>query len=322
MVLGPLANALVQRVSGDKGLSQRAVVNTQGLDDASIARPPRAFHGTSKEKFLIQNRLLTRLRMLLSMTVRRRGRRPPPACKPPPVKDGNGIYILNGEKGSRHRDVADIAAGGSKTIERRRATSSNSTHVRTAEPRLKTKRQNIKTWAIEAPRRLIHGGPSRKSKIKDHTRFPPTTLGAKATASSQWGLSPSSLTAGFATHAQRWKRPQRRSTGVAHVTKRFDRRGAASSRPPGGAHSCSRMRQHFTSGGQAAAHEPTRRKNMDPCQRITRSPECSCACVAQGDRTAYPAAGALGFSQDLPLAKMGTPLSSHACWSTAPTKSK
>jgi acyl-CoA dehydrogenase len=113
MGLGPLANALVQMELGESALGALSM-NTQGPDDASMMTI--LAHGTEyqKEKFL-KPLLNGDKRICFSMTEKAAGA-DATGMQTRAVKDGNENYVLNGEKWfSSSASVADIALVMAKT---------------------------------------------------------------------------------------------------------------------------------------------------------------------------------------------------------------
>src|SRR5580700_6946209 len=113
MGLGPLANALVQMELGESMLGALSM-NTQGPDDASMMTILE--HGTpyQKEKFL-KPLLNGEKRICFSMTEKAAGA-DATGMQTSAVKDGNENYILNGEKWfSSSASVADLALVMAKT---------------------------------------------------------------------------------------------------------------------------------------------------------------------------------------------------------------
>lgn len=107
MGLGPLANALVQMELGQSLLGPLSM-NTQGPDDATILT--LLAHGTEhqKEKFL-KPLLNGERRVCFSMTEKAAGA-DATGMRTTAVKDGNGNYVLNGEKWfTSAASAADIA---------------------------------------------------------------------------------------------------------------------------------------------------------------------------------------------------------------------
>lgn len=113
MGLGPLANALVQMELGQSHLGALSM-NSQGPDDATMLT--LLAHGTEhqKEKYL-KPFLDGDKRVCYSMTEKAAGA-DATGMQTTAVKDGNGNYVLNGEKWfSSSANVADIAVVMAKT---------------------------------------------------------------------------------------------------------------------------------------------------------------------------------------------------------------
>jgi acyl-CoA dehydrogenase len=165
MGLGPLANALVQMELGESSLGALSM-NTQGPDDASMLTI--LTHGTpyQKEKYL-KPLLNGEKRVCFSMTEKASGA-DATGMQTAAVKDGNENYILNGEKWfSSSASVADIAFVMAKTDPSAPRHKQFSTFlVELPNPGYNIKR-NIKNMAIEGPYYdQIHGGHS-EIEIKD-----------------------------------------------------------------------------------------------------------------------------------------------------------
>src|SRR5215207_5288276 len=149
MGLGPLANALVQMELGESSLGALSL-NTQGPDDASMLT--LLTHGTEyqKEKFL-KPLLAGEKRVCFSMTEKASGA-DATGMQTTAVKDGNENYILNGEKWfSSSASVADIAIVMAKTDPNAPRRNQFSTFiVELPNPGYQIKR-NVKNMAIEGP---------------------------------------------------------------------------------------------------------------------------------------------------------------------------
>ncbi len=152
MGLGPLANALVQMELGESMLGALSM-NTQGPDDASMMTI--LAHGTEyqKEKFL-KPLLNGDKRICFSMTEKAAGA-DATGMQTTAVKDGNENYILNGEKWfSSSASVADMALVMAKTDPNAPRHKRYSTFiVELPNPGYKIKR-NIKNMAIEGPHNM------------------------------------------------------------------------------------------------------------------------------------------------------------------------
>lgn len=165
MGLGPLANALVQMELGESSLGALSM-NTQGPDDASMLTI--LTHGTEyqKEKYL-KPLLNGEKRVCFSMTEKASGA-DATGMQTSAVKDGNENYILNGEKWfSSSASVADIAFVMAKTDPNAPRHKQFSTFlVELPNPGYKIKR-NIKNMAIEGPHYDKLAGGHSEIEIKD-----------------------------------------------------------------------------------------------------------------------------------------------------------
>src|SRR5246127_5353592 len=165
MGLGPLANALVQMELGESMLGALSM-NTQGPDDASIMTI--LAHGTEyqKEKFL-KPLLNGEKRICFSMTEKASGA-DATGMQTRAVKDGKEEYVIHGEKWfSSSASVADMALVMAMTDPDAPRHKRYSTFiVELPNPGYNIKR-NIKNMAIEGPYYdEIHGGHS-EIEIKD-----------------------------------------------------------------------------------------------------------------------------------------------------------
>jgi acyl-CoA dehydrogenase len=165
MGLGPLANALVQMELGESSLGALSM-NTQGPDDASMLTI--LTHGTpyQKEKYL-KPLLNGEKRVCFSMTEKASGA-DATGMQTAAVKDGNENYILNGEKWfSSSASVADIAFVMAKTDPSAPRHKQFSTFlVELPNPGYNIKR-NIKNMAIEGPHYDKLSGGHSEIEIKD-----------------------------------------------------------------------------------------------------------------------------------------------------------
>jgi len=165
MGLGPLANALVQMELGESSLGALSM-NTQGPDDASMLTI--LTHGTEyqKEKYL-KPLLNGEKRVCFSMTEKASGA-DATGMQTAAVKDGNENYVLNGEKWfSSSASVADIAFVMAKTDPNAPRHKQFSTFlVELPNPGYRIKR-NIKNMAIEGPHYDKLSGGHSEIEIKD-----------------------------------------------------------------------------------------------------------------------------------------------------------
>jgi acyl-CoA dehydrogenase len=165
MGLGPLANALVQMELGESHLGALSM-NSQGPDDATILT--LLAHGTDyqKEKYL-KPLINGELRVCYSMTEKAAGA-DATGMQTRAVKDGNENYVLNGEKWfSSAASVADLAVVMAMTDPDAPRHQRYSTFiVELPNPGYNIKR-DIKTMAIEGPLSHILGGGHSEVEIKD-----------------------------------------------------------------------------------------------------------------------------------------------------------
>lgn len=165
MGLGPLANALVQMELGESYLGALSM-NTQGPDDATMLTLLE--HGTDfqKKKFL-EPLLEGEKRICYSMTEKAAGA-DATGMQTRAEKDGQGNYILNGEKWfSSAATVADIALVMAKTNpDAPRHRQFSTFLVELPNPGYDIKR-NIPTMAVHGPLAHILGGGHAEIEIKD-----------------------------------------------------------------------------------------------------------------------------------------------------------
>jgi acyl-CoA dehydrogenase len=165
MGLGPLANALVQMELGESYLGALSM-NTQGPDDATMMT--LLAHGTpyQKEKFL-KPLLNGDKRICYSMTEKAAGA-DATGMQTRAEKKGNSAYVLNGEKWfSSAATSADIALVMAKTNPDAPRHQQFSTFlVELPNPGYNIKR-NVKTMGIEGPLSHIMGGGHAEIEIKD-----------------------------------------------------------------------------------------------------------------------------------------------------------
>ncbi|HUB86186.1 MAG TPA: acyl-CoA dehydrogenase family protein [Rhizomicrobium sp.] len=165
MGLGPLANALVQMELGESYLGALSM-NTQGPDDATMLTLLQNGTDFQKEKFL-KPLLNGEKRICYSMTEKAAGA-DATGMQTRAEKKGNDAYILNGEKWfSSAASVADIALVMAKTDPDAPRHKQFSTFlVELPNPGYKIKR-DIKTMAIESPLSHVLGGGHSEIEIKD-----------------------------------------------------------------------------------------------------------------------------------------------------------
>jgi acyl-CoA dehydrogenase len=165
MGLGPLANALVQMELGESSLGALSM-NTQGPDDASMLTILQNGTEDQKEKFL-KPLLNGEKRICFSMTEKAAGA-DATGMQTTAVKDGNENYVLNGEKWfSSSASVADIALVMAKTDPDAPRHKQFSTFiVELPNPGYQIKR-NVKNMAIEGPHSDVLSGGHSEIVIKD-----------------------------------------------------------------------------------------------------------------------------------------------------------
>jgi len=165
MGLGPLANALVQMELGESHLGALSM-NTQAPDDATIMT--LLAHGTDhqKEKFL-KPLLNGEKRICYSMTEKAAGA-DATGMKTTAVKDGDGNYVLNGEKWfASGASAADIVLLMAKTNpEAPRHQQFSTFIVELPNPGYRIIR-DIKTMAAEGPLTHIMGGGHAEVEVKN-----------------------------------------------------------------------------------------------------------------------------------------------------------
>jgi acyl-CoA dehydrogenase len=165
MGLGPLANALVQMELGESYLGALSM-NTQGPDDATMLTLLQNGTDFQKEKFL-KPLLNGEKRICYSMTEKAAGA-DATGMQTRAEKKGNDAYILNGEKWfSSAASVADIALVMAKTDPDAPRHKQFSTFlVELPNPGYRIKR-DIATMAIEGPLTHILGGGHSEIEIKN-----------------------------------------------------------------------------------------------------------------------------------------------------------
>src|ERR1700749_1678181 len=165
MGLGPLANALVQMELGESMLGALSM-NTQGPDDASMLTILENGTPYQKEKFL-KPLLNGEKRICFSMTEKASGA-DATGMQTRAVKDGNENYILNGEKwfssAARAGDLALVMAITDPDAPRHQRYSTFIVELPNPGYRIK---RDIQTMALESPLSHIMGGGHAEIEIKD-----------------------------------------------------------------------------------------------------------------------------------------------------------
>ncbi|THD80604.1 MAG: acyl-CoA dehydrogenase [Phenylobacterium sp.] len=165
MGLGPLANALVQMELGESYVGALSM-NSQGPDDATMLTI--LTHGTEDQKERFLKPLLNgEKRVCYSMTEKAAGA-DATGMQTRAVKDGNENYVLNGEKWfSSAASAADLALVMAMTDPEAPRHQRYSTFiVELPNPGYRIKR-DIPTMALEGPLSHIMGGGHAEIEIKD-----------------------------------------------------------------------------------------------------------------------------------------------------------
>lgn len=165
MGLGPLANALVQMELGESALGALSL-NSQGPDDATILTLLEYGTDHQKEKFL-KPLLNGEKRVCYSMTEKAAGA-DATGMRTTAVKDGNENYILNGEKWfSSAATAADLAVVMARTDPDAPRHEQFSTFiVELPNPGYVIKR-DVPTMAIHGPLAKVMGGGHAEIEIRD-----------------------------------------------------------------------------------------------------------------------------------------------------------
>jgi acyl-CoA dehydrogenase len=303
MGLGPLANALVQMELGESMLGALSM-NTQGPDDASMMTI--LTHGTEyqKEKFL-KPLLNGDKRICFSMTEKAAGA-DATGMQTTAVKDGNENYVLNGEKWfSSSASVADMALVMAKTDPNAPRHKQYSTFiVELPNPGYKIKR-NVANMAIEGPHDdVIHGGHS-EIEIRDLKVSADNLLGGEGNG---FNMGQHRLAYGRLRHGMHNVAKAQRALdmAVAHVTKRStfgqllaDRQGVQ--------FMLADCASELYIGRLMLLHIAYKaEKGLDIRQENSIAKIFHAHMVHKVIDTAIQLHGALGFSQDTPLAKWYT----------------
>src|SRR5882757_762590 len=308
MGLGPLANALVQMELGESMLGALSM-NTQGPDDASMMTI--LTHGTEyqKEKFL-KPLLNGDKRICFSMTEKAAGA-DATGMQTTAVKDGNENYILNGEKWfSSSASVADMALVMAKTDPNAPRHKQYSTFiVELPNPGYKIKR-NVANMAIEGPHDdVIHGGHS-EIEIRDLKVSADNLRGGEGNG---FNMGQHRLAYGRLRHGMHNVAKAQRALdmAVAHVTKRStfgqllaDRQGVQ--------FMLADCASELYIGRLMLLHIAYKaEKGLDIRQENSIAKIFHAHMVHKVIDTAIQLHGALGFSQDTPLAKWYTQVRSQ-----------
>ncbi|WP_291855831.1 acyl-CoA dehydrogenase family protein [Bradyrhizobium sp.] len=303
MGLGPLANALVQMELGESMLGALSM-NTQGPDDASMMTI--LAHGSEyqKEKFL-KPLLNGDKRICFSMTEKASGA-DATGMQTTAVKDGNENYILNGEKWfSSSASVADMALVMARTDPNAPRHKQYSTFiVELPNPGYRIKR-NVANMAIEGPHDdVIHGGHS-EIEIKDLKVPADNLLGGEGNG---FDMGQHRLAYGRLRHGMHNVAKAQRALDMAaaHVTKRstFGQLLADRQAVQFMLADCA---SELYIGRLMLLHIAYKaEKGMDIRQENSIAKIFHAHMVHKVIDTAIQLHGALGFSQDTPLAKWYT----------------
>jgi len=308
MGLGPLANALVQMELGESSLGALSM-NTQGPDDASMMTILE--HGTEyqKEKFL-KPLLNGDKRICFSMTEKASGA-DATGMQTRAVKDGNENYVLNGEKWfSSSASVADIALVMAKTDPDAPRHKQFSTFiVELPNPGYNIKR-NVANMAIHGPHDdVLHGGHS-EIEIKDLKVPADNLLGGEGNG---FNMGQHRLAYGRLRHGMHNVAKAQRALDMAtaHVTKRStfgqllaDRQAVQ--------FMLAECASQLYIGRLMLLHIAYKaEKGMDLRQENSIAKVYLAHMVHHVIDTAIQLHGALGFSQDTPLAKWYTQVRSQ-----------
>ena len=217
MGLGPLANALVQMELGESHLGALSM-NSQGPDDATILTLLAYGTDHQKEKFL-KPLLNGEKRVCYSMTEKAAGA-DATGMQTRAVKDGNENYVLNGEKWfSSAASVADIAVVMAMTDPDAPRHQRYSTFiVELPNPAYNIKR-DIPTMALEGKFGHILGGGHAEVEIKDLVVPAENLLGGEGNG---FNMGQHRLAYGRLRHGMHNVAMAQRALdmAVAHITKR------------------------------------------------------------------------------------------------------
>ena len=316
MGLGPLANALVQMELGESYLGALSM-NTQGPDDATMMTflP----HGTAFQKEKSLAPLLNgEKRICYSMTEKAAGA-DATGMRTPAEKDGNENYVLNGEKWfSSAASVADIALVMAKTNPDAPRHQQFSTFlVELPNPGYHIKR-DIKTMAIEGPLSHILGGHS-EIEIKDLEVPAENLLGGEGKG---FNMGQHRLAYGRLRHGMHNIAMAQRALDMAtaHVTQRSTFGELLSDRQAVQFMLADCASELYMARLMLLHIAYKAEKGLDLPQENSIAKVYLANMVHKVVDTAIQLHGALGYSQDTPLAR-GTRTSAPSAWSTGRTKS-
>jgi len=308
MGLGPLANALVQMELGQSHLGALSM-NTQGPDDATMMT--LLAHGTEyqKEKFL-KPLLNGEKRICYSMTEKAAGA-DATGMQTKAERQGNENYVLNGEKWfSSAASVADIALVMAKTNpEAPRHQQFSTFIVELPNPGYRIVR-DIETMALESPLSHIMGGGHSEVKIENLVVPAENLLGGEGNG---FAMGQHRLAYGRLRHGMHNIAMAQRALDLAtaHVTKRStfgkklsDRQGVQWMLADCAAelYQARLMLLHIAYKAE---------KGLDMRQENSIAKVFLAHMVHKVVDTAIQLHGALGYSQDTPLARWYTHIRSQ-----------
>ena len=307
MGLGPLANALVQMELGESYLGALSM-NTQGPDDATMLT--LLTHGTphQKEKFL-KPLLNGDKRICYSMTEKAAGA-DATGMQTRAIRDGDN-WVLNGEKWfSSAASVADIAVVMAKTDPDKPRHQQFSTFiVELPNPGYQIKR-DIKTMAIEGPLSHILGGGHSEIKIDNLVVSNENLLGGEGQG---FNMGQHRLAYGRLRHGMHNVAMAQRALDLAaaHVTQRSTF-GSPLSERQGVQWMLADCASELYMARLMLLHIAYKaEKGMDLRQENSIAKVFLAHMVHKVVDTAIQLHGALGYSQDTPLARWYTAIRSQ-----------
>jgi acyl-CoA dehydrogenase len=308
MGLGPLANALVQMELGQSHLGALSM-NSQGPDDATILT--LLAHGTDyqKEKYL-KPLLNGEKRVCYSMTEKAAGA-DATGMQTRAVKDGNENYVLNGEKWfSSAASVADLAVVMAMTDPEAPRHQRYSTFiVELPNPGYNIKR-DIPTMALEGKLGHILGGGHAEVEIKDLVVPAENLLGGEGQG---FNMGQHRLAYGRLRHGMHNVAMAQRALdmAVAHITKRKTFGQLVSDRQAVQFMVAECATQLYIARLMLLHIAYKAEKGMDLRQENSIAKVYLAHMVHHVVDTAIQLHGALGFSQDTPLAAWYTHIRSQ-----------
>jgi acyl-CoA dehydrogenase len=308
MGLGPLANALVQMELGESHLGALSM-NSQGPDDATILTLLAYGTDYQKEKFL-KPLLNGEKRVCYSMTEKAAGA-DATGMQTRAVKDGNENYVLNGEKWfSSAASVADIAVVMAMTDPDAPRHQRYSTFiVELPNPAYNIKR-DIPTMALEGKFGHILGGGHAEVEIKDLVVPAENLLGGEGNG---FNMGQHRLAYGRLRHGMHNVAMAQRALdmAVAHITKRKTFGQLVSDRQAVQFMVAECATQLYIARLMLLHIAYKAEKGLDLRQENSIAKVYLAHMVHHVVDTAIQLHGALGFSQDTPLAAWYTHIRSQ-----------